>query len=341
MLGSIIKVDGSSSTFSTLLLLTVISVGTLCGYFYPLIGEWLASGIDYTLLALVTLLFFCVRFTALLQVLVHFRFLLIALSANFILVPLLGYSVAFLFLSESPLLVVGLVIYFMSPCTDWFLSFTRLSGGNVPLGTVLIPINMLLQLLLYPFFLQLFTQNAAEINASIIAETLINWFFLPFVLASVLHQVVRRILKPRWFELTLKAADGATLWITALLILQIFAGNISTIFENRAMLIWVIPAVFTFFVLNFFLGEVLRRVFNLAYPEHALLTMTIAARNAPLMLGVTMVVIPDQALVYAVIVIGMLVEFPHLTILSRILNRGRTLQRVAYSPSITDLPLKN
>jgi len=57
--------------------------------------------------------------------------------------------------------------------------------------------------------------------------------------------------------------------------------------------------------------------------------MTIAARNAPLMLAVTMVALPDQPLIYAAIVIGMLLEFPHLTALQRVLMRsgsaGRTV----------------
>ena len=47
--------------------------------------------------------------------------------------------------------------------------------------------------------------------------------------------------------------------------------------------------------------------------------MTTAARNAPLMLAVTAVVIPDQPIIYAALVIGMLVEFPHLTALKQAL----------------------
>lgn len=47
--------------------------------------------------------------------------------------------------------------------------------------------------------------------------------------------------------------------------------------------------------------------------------MSLAARNAPLMLAVTMAAIPNQPLIYAALVIGMLVEFPHLTVLQRVL----------------------
>ncbi len=281
---------------------------------------------DYTLLTLVSLLIFCVRFVALFQVFRSLRFFTIALVANFLVVPLIGYGIASLFLSAYPLFMIGLVIYFMSPCTDWFLSFTRLSEGNVALGTALIPINMIIQLLLYPLFLQWFTQNTVQVEAGTISSTLLQWFLLPFLLAVTGHHMLRLILKPDSFECVLENADQATPWVTALLVLQIFAGNISVILDYLSVFTWVLVAVFTFFLLTFLLGETLSRLFQLRYPEHALLTMTIAARNAPLMLAVTMAALPDQPLIYAALVIGMLVEFPHLTILRHLLLsvRGRS-----------------
>ena len=48
--------------------------------------------------------------------------------------------------------------------------------------------------------------------------------------------------------------------------------------------------------------------------------MTTAARNSPLLLGLATIALPDQPLVYAALIIGMLVEFPHLSVLSRILQ---------------------
>lgn len=50
---------------------------------------------------------------------------------------------------------------------------------------------------------------------------------------------------------------------------------------------------------------------------------TTAARNAPLMLGLTTAAFPDQPLIYAALVIGMLVEFSHLTALKHLLLRKK------------------
>lgn len=52
--------------------------------------------------------------------------------------------------------------------------------------------------------------------------------------------------------------------------------------------------------------------------------MITAVRNAPLMLAVTAITIPDQTLVIAALVIGRLVELPHLAALKQILLLQRT-----------------
>lgn len=321
---------------TTSLLVGSIVLGAMVGHFLPDTGLWLGERVDPTLLALVSLLFFGVRAGALVQVLSNLPFIAIALFANFVVVPWIGYGVASVFLSAHPLFMVGLVIYFMSPCTDWFLGFTRLSGGNVALGTALIPVNMLVQLLLYPLYLQWFTNNAVQVDAALIGTTLLQWFLLPLVMALIAHQGLRWLIGQVRLKRVLQRADHVTPWLIALLVFEIFAANIATILEHRSVFVWMLLAVFIFFVLTFLLGEGISRVFGLRYPEHALLTMTIAARNAPLMLAVTMVALPNQPLIYAALVIGMLVEFPHLTALRRVLLTRQSARQNSQN-SITDL----
>ena len=263
------------------------------------------------------------------------RFLTVAVIANFVAIPLIGYSIASLLLSQYPLFFVGLVIYFLSPCTDWFLSFTRLSKGDTTLGTALIPINMTLQLLLYPFYLQWFTQSTVQTGVVEISSVLLQWFLLPFLFALSAHQVLKRLLSPTSFEHVLSVADRATLWVTAALVLQLFAGNIGVLLEHKSILGLLLAAVFCFFVLVYLLGELVCRMFKLPYPERALLSMTMASRNAPLMLAVSMVALPNQPLIYAALVIGMLIEIPHLAALSQVLLRGRAAKtRVDPEPAM-------
>ena len=314
---------------STLIILAAIVIGALIGGVSPNTGERLSLAVDPLILALVSLLFFEVRFRDFTKAAGHLRFVAVAWAANFLIIPAIGYGIAWLLLRQQPPLFLGLMIYFMAPCTDWFLGFTRLARGNTSLGTALLPINLVSQLLLYPLFISLFAGTAADVESGTLSNTLMQWFLVPFVVSSLLHILLEKILPNQWFGSILTWTGRIVPIIIALLVLCIFSANITVIFEHYTMFGIILGGVFIFFILTYFIGEALSRTFGFAYPEHALLTMTTAARNAPLMFAVTAAAFPEQPLVYAALVIGMLVEFPHLTILKYLLlrNAEKDIQR--------------
>ena len=302
-----------SNLSTTLLLLFAIAVGSLIGWFHPAQAEMLSGAVDPLILALISLLFFEISFGKLLEARKHLRFLSLAWVTNFILIPLVGWGVSALFLSGKPLIFTGLLIYFIAPCTDWFLGFTRLARGNVALGSVLLPINLISQLLLFPVFLGLFAGKTIGADIMSIGSALWHWFLVPIIGAVIFHEVLKRFLSPVIFGKILCVVNAVVPIVIAGLVACIFSGNISIIIENMPVFLVVLVAVFVFFVITYFLGEVLSLCFQLDYPEHVLLTMTSAARNAPLMLGLTTAAFPDEPLISAALIIGMLVEFPHLT----------------------------
>ena len=203
----------------------------------------------------------------------------------------------------------------MAPCTDWFLGFTRMAHGNTLLGAALIPINLISQLLLYPVYLGRLAGTPSLGIAGNLPNTLLQWFFIPLVVALSTRFLLRWSLPEKVFQSVIIRVGQVIPMVIAALIFCIFATHINTILEHANAFLLILAAVFLFFVLTYFLGDLLSQRFRLSYPEHALLTMTTAARNAPLMLGVTMSAFPGQPLIYAALVIGMLVEFPHLTVL--------------------------
>ncbi|MGC4193082.1 MAG: hypothetical protein QM589_18195 [Thermomicrobiales bacterium] len=133
-----------------------IALGATLGSLSEGAGTRLGGWVDPTIVALVTLLIFEMRPEGIRHAGSNLRFVAIARTCNVLIIPLIGYGVASLFLHGQPLALTGLVIYFMAPSTDWFLGFTRLAKGNSTLGAALIPINMVSQLALYPVYLHLF-----------------------------------------------------------------------------------------------------------------------------------------------------------------------------------------
>lgn len=303
----------------TTLLLGAIALGVVVGLLSPDLGERLSEGTDPTLLLLVGLLFFELRLRDVARGFTSLRFMGVAWGANFLIVPVIGFAIASLFLSGQPLLFTGLLIYFISPCTDWFLGFTRMARGDTALGAALIPVNMISQLLLYPVWLWLCARHTGIADFSAIPDVLLHWFLIPFVATQAMRFALAKLLPLAVFERLSNGVGLAVPVVTAALIVQIFAANIGTIADHLAAFGVILVAIFLFFVATCLMGEALARLFRLPYPQQALLAMTTAARNAPLMLAVTAAAIPDQPLILAAIVIGMLVEFPHLTVLKRVL----------------------
>ncbi|MEM6886145.1 MAG: arsenic resistance protein [Verrucomicrobiota bacterium] len=312
-----------SNAGSTLMLIAAIVVGAVVGGVSPAAGGKLFEGVDLLILVLVSLLFFEVRFRHFSQAAGHLKFVTVAWVANFVIIPTIGFGIAWVLLREQPPFFIGLMIYFMAPCTDWFLGFTRLARGNTALGTAILPINLISQLLLYPVFLSLFSGTAVQVESGTLYETLLQWFLIPFAGAVIAHVVLAKLLSEQRFDTLLDWVGRIVSVVIALLVFCICAGNIGTILEHRVVFIWILLGVFVFFSLTYVLGEGLSRIFRFEYPKRALLTMTTAARNAPLMLAVTAAALPGEPLIYAALVIGTLVELPHLTALKHLLLRSR------------------
>lgn len=314
---------------TSIVLIAAIIVGSALGIIIPDAGDMFSSQIDNTILLLVFLLLFEVRIQDLLASLNRVPFIIAALLVNFVIVPAFGFAIASIFLSGHPLFFIGLLIYFMAPCTDWFLGFTRLAKGNTKLGAALLPINMIVQILLYPVHLHIFGVDAIETVSGDIFQTLWQWFLIPLFAAVILRALVERLLNDNQLQLIQNAVAVIIPILLAALVGQLSAANIGTLTSHLAIFPLILGAIFLFFTLTFILGEIVAKFMKLNYEDRVLLTMTTGARNAPLMLAITMAVIPDQPIIYAAIIIGMLIELPHLVALKVILLRQR--EKMNYS----------
>ena len=324
-----------------MLVVTAIAAGMFIGTVSDRASVHLEGWINTTVLALIILLVIDIRIVEIPRVPGVKTWLAIVLATNFLAIPLIGFTIASLGFPDNAAVATGLAIYFMAPCTDWFLGFTRLARGNVALGAALLPINLAIQLVLAPIYLALFADWRGDLDLAL-GQTLFDWFLTPFVIALLLRLVLPKIVPGgRGANVPSRIASLSPL-VLALLVTEIFAANVTVMtvasprpvslsivvcariestMSSGALFARVLALVFVFFVITYVLGEYIARRARFAYPEHALFTMTTAARNAPLMLGLTAGIAPDEPLLSAAIVAGMLIEFPHLTVLKHLLLR--------------------
>lgn len=58
------------------------------------------------------------------------KFTSTSLIINFIWTPLLGYFLGVLFLKGNIDILIGFFMLILTPCTDWYLVFTKMAKGN-------------------------------------------------------------------------------------------------------------------------------------------------------------------------------------------------------------------
>lgn len=297
--------------FSVLCILASIIVGGVVGSTTNL-GSTIGGYTNPILIVLIVLLFIDAPIHKFGEAFKSPKILSVLWLSNFLIIPFLGFGITKLCFPNQPLIALGVAIYFMSPCTDWFLGFTRLAKGNTALGSLLLPINMLTQLLLYPVYLSLFSLGTdAHISASEIGNTLLNWFLIPVLYAVIARAVIHFLpqnIKDKLGDLISHLINIAIY----LLIFSIFADRIGNITEHYKAFAMVLLAVFIFFVFTTLMVDFIAKKLAFSHENHVLYSMTTTARNAPMMLGITMAVLPNQDMVYVALILGMLVEFPFL-----------------------------
>jgi len=288
-----------------------VIIGSISGVFFDIEADFF---IDFFIILLLFFIFYEVSLKGLSSALKNKKFIGVAWLINFALIPTTAFLIVSLLIDQGSLFFIGLIIYLIAPCTDWVLGFTKLAKGDVDLSSVLLPINLVSQIVLLPVYLYLFAGSTSLPQFSLLFEVLLIWILLPFIVARVLRVFVK---------VNEKTIEGLIIGTLFFLVFSIFAINVNTIILNLTGFLWVLATIFIFFVITYFLVEFISGKMKFSRKETVTMVMVTSARNAPLMFGVSLVLFPDQVIIHATIIIGMLVEFPHLIILTKILKTDK------------------
>lgn len=246
-----------------------------------------ASGVEPHFKALLWPMLAALLYTTFVQVpLLHVRdafrdprFLLATLLGNFMLIPLLVW-LALQWLPDTPALRLGVLLVLLVPCTDWFITFTQLGRGNTARAIAVTPLNLLLQLLLLPFYLWLMLPTA-EFSAALNTEEM-----LPAALALIGIPLVAAALTERWVEArTERAAWRERLgwWPVPLLAIVVFliaGAQVGTVLDAGSVLLTVLPVFVGFLLVAALLALGLTRWLKLPTDQGRTLAFSLGTRNS-------------------------------------------------------------
>ncbi|MDR2623158.1 MAG: arsenic resistance protein [Methanobrevibacter sp.] len=243
------------------------------------------------------------------------KFIKVALLINFIWTPILSYILGYIFLNQHIYLWIGFIMLLVTPCTDWYIMFTDLAKGNLKLSFSILPLNLLLQLILLPFYLFLFTGILSGFDLSLLVEDIFLIVVLPFILSQVIKHFVNINNKlSDYFELIAIVS-------LALAIFTMFSSKGSLLINNTWVFVILLIPFALFFVINFILTRLVKIATNMNYEDYVSLSLTTLARNSPISLAIAVTAFPNQPIIALSLVIAPLIELPILTIVSYTLRR--------------------
>lgn len=243
----------------------------------------------------------------------NIKFTSTSLIINFIWTPLFGYFIGLIFLKGNVDIMIGFFMLILTPCTDWYLVFTKLAKGDLTLSLSILPMNLILQIILLPIYLILFFSTANSMDYSQLAYSLVIVIIIPFVAAQITKFILNDSLKEKATELM----TDLQIWFLSLAVFCIFASQGELLFENLNSIVTIFIPLIIFFIVNTIIDLLLSEKINFTYAEYASLTMTTLARNSPLALAIAINSFPGHELISIALVIGPLIELPVLYIVSK------------------------
>lgn len=243
----------------------------------------------------------------------NIKFTSTSLIINFIWTPLFGYFLGNLFLNGNIDIFIGFFMLILTPCTDWYLVFTKMAKGDLNLSLSILPINLILQLILLPIYLIIFFSSNNTINYIDLGYSLLIVIVIPFVLA----QLSKVILNQDMGEKLTGFFSKYQIIFLALAVFAIFNNQGKLLFDNLNTVLTIFIPLMVFFAINTIIDLLLSQQINFTYEEYASLTMTTLARNSPLALAIAINSFPGRELIAIALVIGPLIELPVLYIVSR------------------------
>ncbi|OIJ17230.1 arsenic resistance protein [Anaerobacillus alkalilacustris] len=247
----------------------------------------------------------------------NIKFTYTAVMINFLWTPVLAGLLGFLFLYDNPALYIGFIMLMVTPCTDWYLIFTSIAKGNVAISAAILPLNLLIQIILLPFYLLIFGGTTGTIELTFLVESILFVLIIPFILALLTKFLLKNKneLKEKLFSnISLLPLIFLSLAITAM-----FASQGQLLLDNLGLMWKMTIPILLFFVINLIISQKIGHLMNFSYRDRASLSLTTLARNSPIALAIAMTAFPDQPLIALTLVIGPLLELPLLAIITQLL----------------------
>ncbi|MCX7858546.1 MAG: arsenic resistance protein [Chloroflexus sp.] len=291
--------------YQALIYLIAIAAGLVIGQRWPALGPIADQALWPLLALLLTVTFLQIPLLHLREALVDRRLVALLLLGNFLILPIVVWLLLH-WLPPEAALRLGVALVLLVPCTDWFIAFCHLGGGDTARALAVTPLLLIVQGALLPLYLWLMLDPA---TLDLIAGLNI-WPALLIILVPLLVAIAGE----RWLEarparqIWRQRSAALTVPLLALVVAAIATSQATAALAALAVLPVVTPVFVAFLLIAALLARLLAGWGRLPPRCGRVLLFSFSTRNSFVVLPLALSLPPGWEVAALVIVVQSLVE---------------------------------